>query len=309
MQTSDNSPSGHFTTAAKEGYDFYAITDHSQYEQYTETAWKDIADAASRATTDSFVALRGFEYSENNGPGAKGHLNTYCSTTYLNALADGIDMQYYQDWLASAQNKDVVVSMNHPGIHQYDDFACYNASAKKNIAMLEVINGTNNHYEAFCIALAKGWRVSPVAGCDNHGVNKISTWQPRTGIAADKLNRDDLLDAMRHRRTYATFDKNLKAIYYVDNYVMGTEFSPESSELHFNISADDPDSSTPSAAISRIEIVGENAVVVASKNFSAHKVSWETDVEIKSNKYFYVIIYNSSNGGSPVAYLAPVWIK
>lgn len=308
-QTPDNSPANHFNTAAAEGYDFYAVTDHSQYEQYTTEAWDEIAAAAVNTTTSSFVALRGFEYSENNGPGAKGHLNTYCSSSYLNALADGIDMKYYQDWLSSGQNKDVVVSMNHPGLHQYEDFACYNEDARKKITMLEVINGTGDHYDAFCRALAKGWKVSPVAGCDNHGVNKIRTWQPRTGIAADNLSADSILDAMRNRRTYATYDKNLEAVYYVDNFVMGTEFAPEASVLHFCIFAEDPDISDASARITKMEIVGENGNVVASKNFSNHKVSWETDIERGKQRYFYVTIYNSSSASLPVAFMAPVWIK
>ena len=308
IQTDDNSPMNHFAIASREGYDFYAVTDHSQYERFTTSAWRELEEAALRATSPSFVALRGFEYSENNGPGAKGHLNTFNSPSYLNALEDGIDMPYFHDWLSAEQNRDAVVSMNHPSTHQYEDFACYNSSVKQIITLFEVINGNNNHYDAFCNALSKGWKVSPIAGCDNHGVSKISSWQPRTGIAADELSRSDILEAMRNRRTYATYDNNLRAIYYVDNYVMGSEFAPKSKNLHFRISVEEPDNDY-SSVITKIEIIGADTKVIQAETFSNRKVLWESDVAIGKNAYFYVIVYNSSSGNSPVAYLAPVWIK
>ena len=48
-----------------------------------------LKEAADAATDASFVAIRGYEHSENNGPGAKGHQNVYNSSDYLNALAEG----------------------------------------------------------------------------------------------------------------------------------------------------------------------------------------------------------------------------
>ena len=119
VQTDENSVENHFRLAKANGYDFYCVTDHSQYESYTPQAWEHIKAAADAATDASFVAIRGYEHSENNGPGAKGHQNVYNSSDYLNALAEGIDMPYFHNWLADAANAGAVVSMNHPGKEQY----------------------------------------------------------------------------------------------------------------------------------------------------------------------------------------------
>lgn len=307
--TAENTPDKHFKTAKDNGYDFYFITDHSQYEdRYTQEAWTDLAQAAKRATTSSFVAMRGFEHSENNGPGAKGHLNVFNSATFLNALAEGMDIPFFQKWVSSSENGGVVVSMNHPGPAQYSDFACYDEASRKNVALLEVINGKNLHHEAFIKALSKGWKVSPVAGCDNHSWEGIPKWEARTGIAADALTPEDVLDALRSRRTYATFDKNLKAVYYADNHPMGSEFRPGAPTLHVHVLLEDPDTSDPKSAIARVEIVGEGEKVLARKDFSSHKVVWETDVERGKNEYAYLKVYNGS-AATPIAYLAPVWLR
>ena len=67
-------PSVHYSLAKSNGYDFYVVTDHSQEKDFHPTspynaAWLDIKQSADKATESNFVALRGFEYSENNGGG------------------------------------------------------------------------------------------------------------------------------------------------------------------------------------------------------------------------------------------------
>ena len=253
------------------------------------------------------VAIRGYEHSENNGPGAKGHQNVYNSSDYLNALAEGIDMPYFHNWLADAANAGAVVSMNHPGKEQYGGFACYNEQARPHIRLIELINGTDDYHESFLAALAKGWKVSPVAGCDNHATKPIAAWQPRTGVAAKKLTRESLLEAMAAGRTYATYDKNLRLLYYVNNHVMGSEIRTSADELTFEIEASDPDTSDASDRIVRIEIVGEGNRVVASETFSAHRVDWKVRVP-RGQKYYYLKVYTASSD-APTAYAAPVWMK
>ena len=300
-----NDPADHFRLAREAGYDFYAVTDHSQYEQYGEAAWSAILAVADRYTDASFVGIRGYEHSENNGPGAKGHLNVYNSSTYLNALADGIDLPYFQDWICSSANSGAVVSMNHPAENQYSSFACYNESARKHVCLIELINGgkCNDYYPSYLIALSSGWKVSPVAGADNHSVNKIDTWPARTGVAAKSLTRADLLEAMSQRRTFATYEKTLKMIYYVNNHVMGSIFSSKSQTLSFEIDID-----TQGSNITRVDICTAGGQVVESRQFNARKVSWKVDVAKGSHPYFFVNAYVADTE-TAVAYAAPVWIK
>lgn len=108
-------------------------------------------------------------------------------------------------------------------------------------------------------------------------------------------------------RTYATYDKNLQLLYYVNNHVMGSEIRTSADELTFEIEASDPDTSDASDRIVRIEIVGEGNRVVASETFSAHRVDWKVRVP-RGQKYYYLKVYTASSD-APTAYAAPVWMK
>lgn len=307
VRTDENSVGNHFRLARENGYDFYCVTDHSQYESYTPEAWERIREAADAATDATFVAIRGYEHSENDGPGAKGHQNVYGSPTFLNALAEGIDLAYFHAWLARPEQAGAIVSMNHPSPGQYDTFACYDERARSHVSLIELINGADDYHDSFPVALDRGWKVSPVAGCDNHATRPIASWQPRTGIAAKELTRESLFEAMAARRTYATYDKNLKLLYYVNNRVMGSEISTSADRLTFEVEVSDPDTGDASNRIVRIEIVGKGNRVVASETFSAHRVDWKVRVP-RGQPYYYLKVYNASSD-KPVAYAAPVWMK
>ena len=54
--------------------------------------WTATLRDAAAATDANFVALAGYEHSENNGPGGKGHINVINSAGYLNAMAPGVDL-------------------------------------------------------------------------------------------------------------------------------------------------------------------------------------------------------------------------
>ena len=72
---------------------------------------------AAEATDRDFVAIAGYEHSENNGPNGTGHINVINSSEYLNALAPGVDLPYLYKWLKTVPpNGDgpVVASFNHP---------------------------------------------------------------------------------------------------------------------------------------------------------------------------------------------------
>src|SRR5690606_26630291 len=73
-------PEKHFEAAKENGYDFYVVTDHSQEEAFFpnhpfNTAWIVSQKQAELASGNGFTGLVGFEFSENNGPGGKGHIN------------------------------------------------------------------------------------------------------------------------------------------------------------------------------------------------------------------------------------------
>jgi hypothetical protein len=317
-------PSSHYALAKANGYDFYAVTDHSQESDFYPTntnnpAWLDSKNEADEATDSNFVAIRGFEYSENNGPGGKGHLNVYNTASYLNALQKGMDLPFFYKWLETVPSDGegvVVTSFNHPGPDQYDNWNNRTPEATDIITMLEVINSNNKiHYLGFINALDKGWKVSPICGNDNHGFEGITSHTSRTFVLATDKSKLAILDAMKNRRTYASLDNNIQCKYTVNGKIMGSTLEGDK-VFKFDILISDSDTNNPKNKITKIDIVKDNGEVVktyepANPDYSVH---WSLGIYDATSKYFFVRIYNAGGGDAPgadaqkpIAWLAPVW--
>jgi hypothetical protein len=317
-------PAEHFALAKKNGYEFYTTTDHSQEAAFNPVTtdnknWVATKKAATDATASNFVALAGFEYSENNGPGGKGHLNVINSADYLNALAKGIDLPFLYNWLKTAKPNGggpVVASFNHPGAHQYNDWDYRDPEITEIITMLEVINSNNRiHYDAFIHALDKGWKVSPVCGNDNHGFYGLTHQTSRTFVLATEKSKPAILDAMKHRRTYASLEGNIQCRYSVNGAIMGSTLD-KPDEFRFDISIRDPDTDEPKDRITKIDIVKDGGRVAETYTppSADHAVTWSPTIHDSESKYFFIRVWNAGGGDAPkadpetpVAWLAPVW--
>lgn len=323
-QEYQGSPAEHFRLAKKHGYDFYATTDHSQEAGLHQagpggTGWVVSKQDAAQATDANFVAIAGFEYSENNGPGATGHINVYNTSGILNALVTGIDIPYFYKWLETAEpnikGAPIVGSFNHPGAQQYDDWAHRDPKVTDIITMLEVINSNNKiHYEAFVNALDKGWKVAPVCGNDNHGTQGIAQQTSRTFILAANKTPLAMLEAMKARRTYASLDNNIQCRYTVNGMSMGSTLV-RPGVFKFDIAISDPDTGNPKDKITKIDIVKDGGVIVQEYTPGPdYSVRWTPTITDSTSKYFFVRVWNAGGGDAPgadpakpVAWLAPVW--
>ena len=316
-------PAAHYVLAKAKGYDFYATTDHSQEKAFqppsrTNTAWVAAKREAAEATDASFVALAGYEHSENDGPNGSGHLNIINSSEYLNASAPGVDLPYLYKWLKTIPpNGDgpVVACFNHPGARGYNDWAWCDPQVADILTLLEVINGNNKiHYEAFVNALDKGWKVSPVCGNDNHGFGSITHHTSRTFVLATARTKAAILDAMKQRRTYASLEGNLQCRYTVNGASMGSRLG-RPDLFRFCIWISDPDTTKPEDKITQIDIVKDGGKAVQTHNPEpAHSIAWSPTIKDGASKYFFVRVWNAGGGDAPggsaakpVAWLAPVW--
>lgn len=313
-------PSEHFSLAKTDGYDFYVTTDHSQEAilQAPSEAWATTKQEAAQSSDDNFVGIAGFEYSENDGPGGTGHINVINSAGILNALAPGIDLPYFYNWLKTAPANGegpIVVSFNHPGPDQYNNWAYRDPEVTDIITLLEVINSNSKiHYEAFVNALDNGWKVSPVCGNDNHGLGGIGRNTSRTFVLSENKTKPAILQAMRQRRTYASLDKNMQCRYTVNGQIMGSTLN-QPGTFAFDISISDPDTDKPKDKITKIDIVRDGGAVVQTYSPTpGYSVHWNPTITDSTSKYFFVRIWNAGGGdapepvpASPVAWLAPVW--
>jgi hypothetical protein len=209
----------------------------------------------------------------------------------------------------------VVASFNHPGPEQYNNWDYRDPRVTEIITLLEVINSNNKiHYDAFVNALTHGWKVSPVCGNDNHGLEGITRDTSRTFVLATAKSKAAILDAMKNRRTYASLDTNIQCRYTVNGAIMGSTLNrPEA--LNFNIVISDPDTGNPKDKITKIDIVKDGGVVVQVYTPTpAYSVQWSPTIPDSTSKVFWVRVWNAGGGDAPgadpakpVAWLAPVW--
>jgi hypothetical protein len=317
-------PSVHFALAKAAGFDFYTITDHSQEAAFfplgpSNPQWLATKREATAATDKDFVALAGFEFSENDGPGGVGHVNVINSDDMLNALVPGVDMAYFYKWLATAKPNGagpVVASFNHPSPHSYADFTGRTPAATDIITMLEVINANwHIHYEAFVTALDAGWKVAPTSGLDNHGITNIPLMKSRAFVLARAKTKVDILEAMKHRRMYASLDNNLQCRYTVNGAMMGSTLA-RPGNFRFDIFITDPDTNEPRAKITKMDIVSDGGKIIEtySPDEPSTIVHWTPTVTDAKAHYFFVRVWDAGGGDSPkpdpskpVAWLAPIW--
>ncbi|NIO70259.1 MAG: hypothetical protein GTN71_14850, partial [Anaerolineae bacterium] len=175
-----------------------------------------------------------------------GHSDVFATDTYVSREDPPYDtLAGFYAWLAA--QPEAIAQFNHPFGPPYDtgfDHFAYDAAAAQKMALLEVGNGSGEEYhtfeEAYLRALAIGWRV----GASNNGDTEMPDWgldtPHRTGIVAPSLTRNDLLAALRARRTFATEDSNLALALRSGGQWMGSTVSPTAT-IAFSVDFYDPD--------------------------------------------------------------------
>jgi hypothetical protein len=210
----------------------------------------------------------------------------------------------------------VVATFNHPGPDQYGDWANRTPAVTNVITMLEVINSNSHiHYQGFINALDHGWKVSPISGLDNHGLTGIGKDKSRTFVLAAAKTKLAILDAMKHRRTYASLDENIQCRYSVNGEAMGSTLDRPST-FHFDIHIGDPDVTDPRDKITKVDIVRDHGEIAQSYSPTepGYDVTWTPTLIDTKSKYFFVRIWSAGGGDAPhadstqpVAWLTPVW--
>lgn len=299
--------------------DFLAVTDHSNSFDNASTStitdgsksteWIGGHEAADKYTDNSFVGIYAYEMTWSNGTG---HINTFNTVGFENREtakyknADGLK-QYY-DVLKTVP--DSISQLNHPGptFGDFNDFAYYDPQIDKQISLIEVGNGEGAirssgyfpSYEFYTRALDKGWHVSPTNNQDNH----LGKWgdanTAKTVVLADSLTRDNIYDAMRNMRTYATEDKNLRIKYTLNGEIMGTIFDEKPASVDIKIDLEDPDNEV----LGKISIISNGGIVVASKTLYTSKDTVEFILD-PDYSYYYIRVDEPDRD---IAVTAPVWI-
>jgi len=316
-------PDDAYAEAKTRGADFLAITDH--YFPLTEVEWQATLESANAHTVDGeFVAMAGYEYYL---PGIN-ELNIYGTETLAPKSGD-TPQAYYEgnrmtgdsyipwiyDWIASEPG--AIGQWNHPLSYACPvcwDFYQFDFCTDKRDAGMGMLECYNWGYRdsSYVKALDAGWHVMPTATEDDHYGDWISPLGIRTVLLAPSLTRDNLYEAMREGRGYATLDGNLEIYFTVNGAVMGSELSERGADSYTaSLRIYDPDGAGDE--ITLIEIVSDGNKTVAS--FEPMSSNFPNlDIELSGEdapRYFFVRVTTVSPLNGDVegltAWTAPVW--
>lgn len=285
--------------------------------------WKEFENIVAEKMTDSFVPVRGFEWTSDRF----GHINVYFSQNISNAKQDGgyVSMETFWSWFTTEPMNmmglepalgglgagDGLGVFNHPGDKSLDDndpgfnwnqFE-YIAEADSQMVGIEVFNDGRDYAadgrSYYQEALDAGWHVGAIASEDHHDLDWNNQEDEKTIIMAESLTTAGLKEAMSKRRTYAVRDFNLRMVYQAGNDWMGSRLERETG--------------------SKVYLKGE---IQSANNFMTELVSNQGEivtifgdstflfpvVVTEEEHWYYLRVFNPDDNRT-MAYSSPIWIK
>ncbi len=183
--------------------DFFAITDHTILLDDNE--YRKTIEEAQWQTNSWFVGLYGQEF------------GFYLSTREMNIIGEdalcNASFWKFGDTYRWLEHNDAIGGINHPIL---GEFGLMFDEPSESIRTIEILNG---YYDkplesAYLSALEKGFKVAPISGQDNHGrdwgMRKTGGKYYLSGLVADDLSYDSIMEALRGRSAYA-FETNEQA--------------------------------------------------------------------------------------------------
>ncbi len=298
-----NTPAEAFAWARDEiGFDFFAVTDHGCLLDQSE--WDDTGEQADAYTQEGvFVALRGFEYTNNTS----GHINVFLTDDFVSAFRNPFLLFFYF-WLDATSG---FAQFNHPGREPtVFDGMQYQDRVGDNIVLIETANKTvtntrGSYLDYYARCLDKGWRVAPASGQDNH---ELKATNIRTAYLGERLSRDALVDAMRNRRIYSSDDPNMEIVFKHGDAFMGSVVRPTGLFTRFTVRVKDDE------PIQQLQLITNSGKVADEISYTEEttEVDWRPWVYLFGRDYFFlkVIGVNQLDEGDDLqtAVTAPIWI-
>lgn len=319
--------------------DFCAVSNHSD-QQHTQEAWSDmkwrrIRDAIKHYHAPGrFVTFFGYEWSNWNN----GHRNVYfldeSGPIYTNEMKETATADRLWKKL---EGENALSILHHPAFGcdmQYKSppaieplveiFSIWGCSETEKIDMSDKGRETATLHELY----AAGMRLGVIAGTDNHLGRPAHGWTWNTArtipnpnhadsslrdrysspvfgnglacILAKSNTRNDLIEAMRARRTYATTGERILLDFRVDNQPMGSEI----------VCKGRPNASIRAIGtrvIERLEIIRDGSVVY-SEEPGQRELSVDVDLATAVDSTSYVYARITQVDGN-LAWSSPVWFS
>ncbi len=292
--------------------------------------------SAANATTSSFVALYGQEFSTIS---SGNHACVFDAPAVIKAPSGQFDK--LAAWLGEPDHRDStnqtpIVQFNHPssqlrkqGIeYGADDFHSRAEWIKTMGALactIEILNGPGLSQQAnrpvprpfegdYRYYLSLGFRLAPTGDQDNHYRTWGTLTTVRTGIVAPELTKPALLKAIRERHVYATSDSNLRVIGRADGHLFGDVLPPPAVGTPVSIALEITDGDEPQAAY-RVQVfdgeIGGDPATASPPlpDFAGNGEHQLQGPEYRDTRqYFFLRIRQTNKDGTfDTVWTAPVW--
>lgn len=360
-------PADYYRIAAQQGLDFFAGTEHS--DTYAPNIfislgsdcfttpdnlltcltpnddklrkWEATSEQAAAASTGSFTALRGFEWTSDRF----GHINVLFSQDITNAKLDGgyIDMGTFYGWLQRdpgtpllGGGSDALAIFNHPDDKKLSDsdpgrdwnLLAYVPAVDAQMVGMELFNsgttgdtpdsGRKDRYADWYVrALEQGWHVGAVGGEDMHDTTWALPSHPKTVLLAADRSTASLRAALQARRMYAQVSRepgeDLRIEMDAEGQPMGSRLSCDRARsVPLTVKVKTADGGTfdgtlrlydhASAQLPFASSAGEPLAIA-----SGDTLRYALPVKADGEHWYFVRVDNAR--GESLAYTSPIWIK
>jgi hypothetical protein len=305
--------------------DFLGISEHNHVAAGMRLAdWQPGRTQAAAATASNFVALYGMEWGVISGGG---HVIVYGMDSLV-----GWDPGEYQVFVTKSVYRgsgglfdvlnrhggNALAYLAHPNSTDYNDVlnSTFDAGADNAIVGATVESGpafsTNTTYtnpgtsmsylSYYRNMLAKGYHLGPTIDHDNHNMTFGHTAKTRLVILAQSLSENNLLDAMRNMRFYASQDCNAKISFSINTQPIGSIITKAGAPV---ISVSSITSSAVSSVLVMAGVPGSlTAATQVSSSTSGTFTFTDNTLANGAQKYYYLDITEAD--GSRIV-TSPIW--
>ncbi|WP_082468365.1 gliding motility-associated C-terminal domain-containing protein [Pedobacter sp. R20-19] len=233
--------------------DFLGISEHNHTQAGMSLAsWQPGIEAAKKATTSTFVAMHGMEWGVISGGG---HVIVYGIDSLI-GWEPGENQIYVPKSvytgptglfrIINRHGLNAVATLAHPNTTDYNNIsATYDLSADSAIVGAALESGpafsTNITYSDpassmsylsyYNRMLARGYHLGASIDHDNHNLTFGRHTRARLVVMAPALTENDLLDAIKKMRFYASQDSAAKIVFTINKQPVGSIFKTAGAPL------------------------------------------------------------------------------
>ena len=306
-------------------FDFLGLSEHNHVAAGMHLAdWQPGRNAATSASTTSFVGMYGMEWGTISGGG---HVVVYGMDSLI-----GWDPGEYQLYVPKSvytgagglfdvinrHGGNALAYLAHPNSTDYNNLlnGTYDIASDNAVVGTAVESGpafsTNTAYSDPATSmsylsyyknmLSKGYHLGPTIDHDNHNMTFGKTTKSRLVVLAASLSENNLLDGMKRMRFYASQDCAAKINYSINNQPIGSIVTQAGAPV---ISVNSNTSSAVTSVIVMAGVPGSGTVatqITSSSNGTF--VFTDNTLNNLSQRYYYLDITEAD--GSRII-TSPIW--